>query len=307
MINEDLKEKEKILERLFQAENRNFELEQTIKTLNRRISILEAQSIQQAKEPNSPSQNNCTQNNPVVVTDFSEPIRNNSNVDQPSSQNIILTPTAKSSHRDNNHSNRIQHHVDTSYTNGSEENHDQYRITPLQISQKTEIQHTGRAQIRTNPGLQQFKPYISPHQNLATSRQNCKAGQPIFYTTPNESDNHFFIQNRPKSPNQLIDAINSTKKDSQTVHSINNVDISHKTVKLLTFNCKNILTCGPFFAEATKHFDICLIQEHWLFNCQLNLLNVLNENLIGIGKSVDERDPLPPSHMPRGYGGVAIL
>ncbi|CAG2192047.1 unnamed protein product [Mytilus edulis] len=56
-----------------------------------------------------------------------------------------------------------------------------------------------------------------------------------------------------------------------------------------------------------KHFDVCMIQEHWLFNCQINLLNELNENLIGIGKSVDDKDPLPPTHMPRGYGGVAIL
>ncbi|CAC5418487.1 unnamed protein product [Mytilus coruscus] len=208
----------------------------------RRISILEAQPIQQVKEPNSPPQNNCTQSstdeliigvqdkvtrfvlskidneldkllsnkdhakdNPVVVSDFSEPIKNDSKVDQPSSQNTILTPTAKSLHRDNNHFNRKQHHVNTSYTNGSEENHVQYRTTPLQISQKTEIQHTGRKQITTNPSLQQFKPYIPLHQNLATSRQNCKVGQPIFYTTPNESDNHFFIHNRPKLPNQLID------------------------------------------------------------------------------------------------------
>ncbi|CAC5402563.1 unnamed protein product [Mytilus coruscus] len=162
MINDDFKEKEQILERLFKAENRNFELEQTIKTLNRRISILETQPIQQTKEPKFPPQNNCTQSstdelivgvrdkvtrfvlskidnefdkllskndhakdNPVI-TDISEPMRNNSNLDQPSSQNINSTPTVNSSNSVNNHSDRIPHHVETCYTNGYEENHVQY-------------------------------------------------------------------------------------------------------------------------------------------------------------------------------------
>lgn len=53
--------------------------------------------------------------------------------------------------------------------------------------------------------------------------------------------------------------------------------------------------------------DVCLIQEYWLLNCQIHLLNELNENLIGIGKSVDDTYPIQPSHMPKGYGGVGIL
>ena len=52
--------------------------------------------------------------------------------------------------------------------------------------------------------------------------------------------------------------------------------------------------------------DICLIQEHWLFNCQLHLLNELHEDLIGIRKSVDYNDPTQPVNMPRGHGGVII-
>ncbi|VDI01526.1 Hypothetical predicted protein [Mytilus galloprovincialis] len=120
MMNIDLKDKEKIIERLFKAENRNFELEQTIKTLKRRISIIEVQPTQQVKETNSQRQSNCTQSstdelvigvrdkvtrfflskidneldkllsnndqtkdNPAVVTDFVEPISNNQKVDQP--------------------------------------------------------------------------------------------------------------------------------------------------------------------------------------------------------------------------------
>ncbi|CAC5415512.1 unnamed protein product [Mytilus coruscus] len=53
--------------------------------------------------------------------------------------------------------------------------------------------------------------------------------------------------------------------------------------------------------------DIYLLQEHWLFDCQLNMLNEIHSKYIGIGKSVDTDDPLPPIQMPRGYGGVAIL
>ena len=56
-----------------------------------------------------------------------------------------------------------------------------------------------------------------------------------------------------------------------------------------------------------KTEDIILIQEHWLFNCQLNLLNELDVNLIASGKSVDFYDPIPPIQIPRGYGGVVIL
>jgi hypothetical protein len=56
-----------------------------------------------------------------------------------------------------------------------------------------------------------------------------------------------------------------------------------------------------------NRMDICMIQEHWLFNCQIQLLNEIHENLNGIGKYVDDNDPLQPIQMPRGYGGTGIL
>lgn len=43
MINDDSKEKSKILDRLYKAEHKNIEFEQTIKTLNRRIATMENQ------------------------------------------------------------------------------------------------------------------------------------------------------------------------------------------------------------------------------------------------------------------------
>ena len=45
MIHGDYEDKTKILDRLYKAEHRHFELEQTIKTLNRRITIMESQQL----------------------------------------------------------------------------------------------------------------------------------------------------------------------------------------------------------------------------------------------------------------------
>lgn len=56
-----------------------------------------------------------------------------------------------------------------------------------------------------------------------------------------------------------------------------------------------------------KTEDIVLIQEHWLFKCQLHMLNEINEHFLAAGKSVDFYDPIPPIQIPRGYGGVAIF
>lgn len=78
-------------------------------------------------------------------------------------------------------------------------------------------------------------------------------------------------------------------------------------LKLTTFNCKNIRTCGPVFNEFAKTEDIILIQEHWLFKYQLDLLNELNESYSVSAKAVDQYDPIPPVQIPRGYGGVAIF
>lgn len=76
---------------------------------------------------------------------------------------------------------------------------------------------------------------------------------------------------------------------------------------MTTFNCKNIRTCSLIFNELAKSNDIVLIQEHWLFKCQLQLLNELCDQFIASGKSVDFYDPIPPIQIPRGYGGVAIF
>lgn len=76
---------------------------------------------------------------------------------------------------------------------------------------------------------------------------------------------------------------------------------------ILSFNCKNIKTSGPFLYEMSKAYEVILIQEHWLFDFELQLLNEIHENINGIGKAVDSDNNFEFSNLRRGYGGVAIL
>ena len=50
-----------------------------------------------------------------------------------------------------------------------------------------------------------------------------------------------------------------------------------------------------------------MLQEHWLFECQINNIGEINDSIHFAGKGVDKHNPIEPTQMPRGYGGVAIL
>jgi hypothetical protein len=41
-----------------------------------------------------------------------------------------------------------------------------------------------------------------------------------------------------------------------------------------------------------KSIDIYMLQEHWLFDCQLNILQEIHQDYNGAGKSVDSNDPI---------------
>ncbi|CAC5394456.1 unnamed protein product [Mytilus coruscus] len=79
--------------------------------------------------------------------------------------------------------------------------------------------------------------------------------------------------------------------------------------RILSFNCKNVKTIAPFIENMRNQVDIILLQEHWLFDHELNLLDELNSHFCGKGKSINSGkntcDLLIKSV--RGYGGVAIL
>lgn len=54
--------------------------------------------------------------------------------------------------------------------------------------------------------------------------------------------------------------------------------VETKEVNFLSFNCKNIKTIGPFLHHHHNKIDILLLQEHWLFDHELSLLNEVSQN-----------------------------
>ena len=79
------------------------------------------------------------------------------------------------------------------------------------------------------------------------------------------------------------------------------------SLRIISFNCKNIKTCGPVLHKLFIKNDIILIQEHWLFQAQFHLIGELHIQINYAAKGVDINDPLLPISMPRGYGGVAVI
>jgi exonuclease III len=49
------------------------------------------------------------------------------------------------------------------------------------------------------------------------------------------------------------------------------------------------------------------MQEHCLFETQINTIGDLNKSINFVGKGVDKYNPVLPKSMPRGYGGVTII
>lgn len=57
----------------------------------------------------------------------------------------------------------------------------------------------------------------------------------------------------------------------------------------------------------SKEIDLFLLQEHWLFNFELDNLETFIEGFTSTGKAVDDTNPIMPTAKPRGYGGTATL
>ena len=76
---------------------------------------------------------------------------------------------------------------------------------------------------------------------------------------------------------------------------------------IVSYNCKNIITSKHAISEIARDIDVIFIQEHWLLNYQLHILDEISESLLGRGKAVDDNDPISPVQKPCGYGGVGIL
>jgi hypothetical protein len=80
-----------------------------------------------------------------------------------------------------------------------------------------------------------------------------------------------------------------------------------KSLKLIAFNCKNIKTCALVINELFQNYNILLLQEHWLFDFQLNLISEIGTDICYEAKAVDMISKIQPAQVPRGYGGVAII
>ncbi|CAG2194025.1 unnamed protein product [Mytilus edulis] len=105
-------------------------------------------------------------------------------------------------------------------------------------------------------------------------------GQPIYFQPPPN------INHPPPNINHPLKKQNIQPQPAQTMTNSN---------------------ASQFFQEIEKSIDIILIQEHWLFHFELEQLKELHPKLVGVGKAVDSDNPIAASHVPRGYGGVAVL
>ena len=105
--------------------------------------------------------------------------------------------------------------------------------------------------------------------------------------------NHTFFSEAQSTTNKQTPIIEKNDRNSR--------------ILIASYNCKNIKTCGQSINSILKNNDIVLIQEHWLFHSQINIISDIYNKIKLAAKGVDIRDPLLPISLPRGYGGVAVL
>ena len=77
----------------------------------------------------------------------------------------------------------------------------------------------------------------------------------------------------------------------------------HEYIKIVSYNCRGWNSGKTTVCDLLQSCDICLIQEHWLFQDQLYLLNI-DSNFLSVGVSGMDSSKLL---LGRPYGGCAIL
>ncbi|CAG2231328.1 unnamed protein product [Mytilus edulis] len=252
-VNEKLKEKTKLLDYLHQIEARNLELEQTIKTMNRKIIILEE-----------------NQNNSSLRNEKSESGNLNSHRDN--SEDLLVQVRNKVTKFI---VDKIENELDKLSDNITESN-DKSKDTQNHVYQQNVKDNSENQYSQHNWDYQNYYhqyPYYYDHHNSYYINN---------YGTVNES--HSDSESRCDYENQWFQ--DTSPDNTQTVTHSNLIDVLASNNQVRT-NCDS--------------------QKHWLFNFQLNLLNELHQNICGIGKAVDDKDPINPTNLPRGYGGTGIL
>ena len=109
-----------------------------------------------------------------------------------------------------------------------------------------------------------------------------------------------------------------SRTDISYLHPVENQHLfcscsTRKTQKLATnrltiasYKCKNTKTSTLEICDLMRHANIILLQEHWLYQCQLYQIGEIHNDLCHVGNGVDKYDEIDQSKLPRGYGGVGI-
>jgi len=76
-----------------------------------------------------------------------------------------------------------------------------------------------------------------------------------------------------------------------------------------SFNVENGRNNSHYVIKDLKDSDILLLQETWLFQCEIQagILKKIYTEYDSYARGVDIDNPIPPTSIPRGYGGIAIL
>ncbi|CAC5395787.1 unnamed protein product [Mytilus coruscus] len=144
-----------------------------------------------------------------------------------------------------------------------------------------------------------------------------------YHNVPTETFHHSYNQHSTENQVCFSNLISLTPTQ-QSANSVSNTEVKcRKKASTLRFHNPSTYSTGttnqtPKEKESSKIYgngsfivreknDIFLLQEHWLYDCQLNILQELHNDFTGTGKAVNSNDRIQPYHMPRGYGGVAIL
>jgi exonuclease III len=78
-------------------------------------------------------------------------------------------------------------------------------------------------------------------------------------------------------------------------------------LSLATFNIKGFQSNQNYYNELLQKFDILLLQEHWLFNFEQDILKQYHTDFTPFTRHVDDFDPISPISRPRGYDGIAVI
>ena len=87
--------------------------------------------------------------------------------------------------------------------------------------------------------------------------------------------------------------------------------INNVTIKLCSYNCKGVERAMPHVNEVCNAYDIVFLQEHWLSDMEIDVLNQVHSNMYSAGVSAMNSGDSLLRGRPHGYlhfeGGCAIL